>query len=107
MGLKIPLRNDLPWYTLSVELDGATYGLELKWNEISEGWFLSLSDSRGVPIVSGLRLVEGWPLAKRYADARLPAGNLIAIDTTGRHVDPTREDLGTRVQLYYFAAGEL
>lgn len=99
--VKIPLRNDLPWYSLSVELSGKTYGLELRWNEVAAAWFLSLSDASNVAIVSGLRLVIGWPLAKRYADARLPPGTFVAIDTTGKGLDPTRNDLGTRVELYY------
>ena len=101
---KIPLRSDVPWYSLSVELDGRTYGLELRWNDVSNAWFISLADASGAPIISSLKVVVGWPISKRYADPRLPPGILAAIDTTGRDLPPGRSDLGSRVELHYIPA---
>lgn len=103
----IPLVHDRPHYTQQVELDGSTFGLELQWNFREEAWYLSLADSEGQVIVAGVKLVVGFPLMTRSKDARMPRGLFQAQDTTGGSADPGFADLGARVQLYYFAAGEL
>lgn len=103
----IPLVGDLPHYTQQVELDGATFGLELQWNFREEAWFLSLADGEGDAIASGLKLVVGFPLITRCKDSRMPGGFFQAQDTAGGDQDPGFSDLGSRVKLYYFSAGEL
>ena len=105
--LVIPLVNNVPHYSLQVELDGATYGLELQWNFREEAWYASLSDAEGEPIAAGVRLVVGFPLFGRCKDSRMPPGVFQAQDTTGGSEDPGFTDLGARVQLYYFVEGEL
>ncbi len=102
----VPLRNDLPHYEFQVELDNATYGLELRWNFLSEAWFMSIYTSDDILVVADIRIVVDWPLGGRYADARMPPGRLIALDTTGEHQDPGLADLGTRTQLLYFTRDE-
>lgn len=107
MSVTLPLRSDLPHYTFQVELDGASYEFEIRWNDMAAGWIMSIFTSDSQPIVTGLRLVVDWSLAGRYADARLPPGKLIAQDTSGAHADPTRDDLGSRVILLYFSEAEV
>lgn len=107
MAVKIPLRQDLPHFSAQFELDGATYTFEFQWNFRSGAWFMSISDGDGAPIVNGVQVVVGWPLAKRIKDARMPLGTLQAQDTAGGDEDPGLTDLGARVQLYYFSQGEL
>lgn len=107
MALIIPLSNDTELYQLQVELDGVTYGLELRWNHVAEGWFISVLTSEDVRVVSGVRIVVDWPLFKRFADPRLPPGELMAQDTTGAQQDPGLEDLGKRVLLLYFSEAEI
>lgn len=103
----IPLQNDLPFYTQQVELDGATYGLEVSWNFREEAWFLSLFDAQSNPIAVGSKAVVGFPLFSRCRDERKPQGVFTLQDTTGSQTDPAFVDLGARVQLYYFSKGEL
>jgi len=106
MSLTIPLHSEAPHYFFQTELDGASYGFEVLWNEIAGGWILSLYTADDVPILTGLRIVLDLPLTVRYADTRLPPGVLIAQDTSGGRVEAARNDLGTRVQLLYFTAAE-
>jgi hypothetical protein len=107
MSLVIPLRTDLPAYTMSVELDGQTYVLQFLWNFEALGWFVSLFDAAGVAIFEGQRFVVDQPLGKRIRDARMPPGVLMAYDTTGKRQDPGLEDLGTRTTLLYLTAAEI
>jgi hypothetical protein len=107
MALLLPLRNDAAHFLFEVDLDGKAYGFELRWNERAAGWFLHLSDATGTRLVSGIRLVPGWPLLRRWQDARMPAGELEVLDTSGQSLEPTYGDLGTRVLMLYTTAAEL
>lgn len=99
--LVLPTRVDVPHYDFSVDLDGRTYTLELRWNERAGAWFLSTYDAEGVPVVSGRKVVLYSPLLGHTVDPRRPPGELFAIDTTGSDLDPGRYDLGGRVLLVY------
>lgn len=104
--LTIPLRTDITHYSFQVELDGATYGFELRWNERAEGWFLSLFDVEGEPLVSSRRVVLDMPMLARQRVEGLPPGQLIATDTAGTGAEPGLTELGGRVQLLYFDEAE-
>jgi hypothetical protein len=102
MAVEIPLRGDMPHYTFEVELEGAVYGFDFRWNERAEGWFVGMYNSRGEPLAVGKRLVVAFPLFARHKGPDFPPGMLIAVDTTGEDRDPGLNDLGSRVKLYYF-----
>jgi hypothetical protein len=107
VSIIIPLRSDLPYFDLEVELDGVTYGLELRWNTRAEGWFLTIFNPETEEVIrAGIRVVCDFPLRSYEAD-RLPPGALVAVDTSGEATDPGYGDLGDRVQLLYFTAAEL
>jgi hypothetical protein len=103
---ELPVKSDLPSYQFQVDLDGATYGFGFTWNESAEAWFMSLSDVDGNPLVTGVRVVVEFPLAARSTMDSLPPGVLLAVDTSGQHLDPGLGDLGSRVRVQYLAVGE-
>lgn len=92
-------------YRLQVDLDGQTYGLAFRWNERINAWFMEISDVNDTPLVSGVRVVVGFPLANRSTNPAMFPGMLTATDTAGGSADPGLADLGARVQLYYLAVG--
>ena len=107
MSVTIPLRSDLPWYDLTVELDGAEYLLEVRWSERAASWSLVVKDAATSEVLIGeQRLVEGFPLSSASA-TRLPPGALILVDSAGEGAEATQASLGARHQLLYFAAAEL
>jgi hypothetical protein len=93
--------SDAPHYDFSSTLEGKLLTFELRWNERSGAWFLSLFDDTGAAIFSGRRVVLGADLLGRSSDSRLPPGMLIAYDASGADLDAGRNDLGSRVQLLY------
>ncbi len=97
----IPCRTDAPRYSIRVELDAVRFELHFEWNDRAAAWFLDIYDADAVRLVSSIRIVVAYPLLERFSDARLPAGILMAADTTKADLDPLREDLGDRVQLIY------
>ena len=99
--LLLPARSDIPFYSFKVELEGAVYRLEVRWNRRDTAWYLSLYDALDAIVVAGRKVVLGAPLLGRLVDPRLPPGMLLAMDTSGQNLDAGETDLGDRVQLVY------
>jgi len=107
MALVLPTRTDLARYSFDVELDGVTFTFSFEWNDRDSGWYFSISDVNAVPLLSGRRVVLDYPLINIYRDIRLPAGSLVAIDTSSKDEEPGLTDLGERVKLIYLTRAEL
>ena len=105
--LILPTRTNIPHYEFEIELDGVSVRLEFRWNDREAAWFFDVLELDASPILQGRKVVLGLPLLGRFADARLPTGDLIAIDTAGTNVEPGIDELGTRVRLCYATAAEL
>lgn len=97
--------STLPSFKFQCDLDGQTYGLQFVWNERFGAWFMSIFDVNDNPLICGVRVVVDFPLAFRSTLAGLFPGMLIALDTSGQHIDPGLNDFGTRVLLQYIATG--
>ena len=99
--LTIPTRTDLGAYTFQVELDGLVYRISLQFNTREGFWYLSLADSSGDEIRSGIKVVVNWPLLRLAVEGASLPGSLFAIDTTDADLPPGIEDLGESVLLTY------
>lgn len=106
MSQLIPVTADAPHFDLQVQLEGATFTLELRWNDRMGLWVLSVYDASGEVVSAGRPVVLGADLLGRSASSRRPPGFLTAIDSAGGGVEAGRSDLGTRVQLIYVASTE-
>lgn len=107
MTVEIPVRADLARYSMRVELDAVLYELSFEWNERIASWLMSIATEAGDPIVLNVKLSVTLDLLGDFSDSRLPPGLLLAVDTTGKDLDPAFDDLGNRVQLVYTPAGEI
>lgn len=105
--LVIPTRQDVPYYSFEVDLDGVTYGFEFHWNDRDQAWYFSVFDVTGTLLLAGRKVTLGSLLLNRFRDPRLPAGVLEVIDTSGTDTDATLADLGTRVKMLYTEAADL
>jgi hypothetical protein len=117
----IALPNDQPIFSTQVELDAVTYTLSFFWNSeddsvvdgngVSTGgaWYISIGQSDGTPIVSGLRVVVNFASGGRFRfkGIGMPPGVLWFEDTSGQGLDPGLTDLGSRVTLSYLDAAEV
>ena len=103
----LPTESTLARYTFTIELDGSEFKLGFEWNDRAAGWFFDLFDSTGAALVSGRRIVVGFPLWNRIHTAGMPFGDLSAIDTSGAGIEPGFADLGNRVLLVYTPWAEI
>jgi hypothetical protein len=105
--LVLPTRADAPYYDFEIELEQRSFLFTFRWNARDDAWIFDLATGDGEAILSGRKVTLGMPLLARFRDARLPAGDLLALDTTGQDVEPGLEELGGRVVLLYVEAGDL
>lgn len=103
----LPCTPGLARYTFSCDLDNATFNFSFEWNDRDTSWYMSIADVNQVPLLSGRRIILSYPLINIYRNESLPAGNLMAIDSTGSDTDVGYLDLGDRVQITYTPAAEL
>lgn len=107
MPVTVPTRTDLPYYDLQIALDSVTYTLNFRWNVRLGAWFMGVLDLEGINwILAPARVVVDIPLFQ-WITGRMPPGAFVAIDTTGSGIDPGLNELGSRVQLVYYARSEL
>lgn len=92
-----------PAFKFQTDLDGVTFSFSFQWNETAAAWFMTIGDAEENPLVSGLRVVVGFPLANRVLPAGFFTGLLYAVDTSGQDLDPALDDFGTRVLLKYLS----
>lgn len=90
---------------LDVLLDGRPYRLDIRANGRMRAYFLDVYSGAGALLVSGVRLVDGMDLLRRWRyDTRMPAGILHCQDSTGEQRDPEPGQLGADVLLWYETA---
>ena len=98
---KIPVRNDLPSYTMRVDLNSVIYILSFRFNQRGERWVMDILTEEEETIIQGVVLLTGIPLLTQYVDARLPEGDFIIFDRLEKNINPTRDNFGEDVELYY------
>lgn len=102
--LKMPLNQNLPWYSFTATLDAASYQFELAYNVRSGRWSLNLQDVTGAPIASGLTLLNGIDLLAYLRYLPVPPGILMVLNDTGAADEPTLGSFLTTHSLYYLEA---
>jgi hypothetical protein len=102
--LKINLIPDNPHYEFTCPLDGNSYKFEIRWNETSSAWYMSITgitidvQIRGIKLISGVDLLKPFPIPE--------LGMMYIIDSQEQNQDPDYDGLGSRFLLLYEPLGE-
>lgn len=91
---------DAPESKQSVQLDGTTYQIRLRWNFVAGAWSMDLLTRGGSLLVSGLRLVRGQLLLQQFTNDALPAGDFFVYDVASREGDYSDFIEGRAVLVY-------
>lgn len=99
--------TESPNQAISIVLDGALYEIRLVWN-ILGFWSLSIADSGGAVLLSGVKVVLQIDFFKDHPDIGLPPGSLYAVDMSNAERDVGRYDFVNerKVQLIYWSVNE-
>ena len=103
----VPTFTDVSAYIENVALGATVYRLRFGYNERDDSWYVDILTIDEQPIVEGRRIVVDFPLFDRFTDQRLFDGDLFAIDTVGKQLEPGRLDLGERVELVFATEDEI
>lgn len=103
----IPLEAGVPFYQFSTTLDGEDFLFDVRWNTRDAAWYFDISTIDEVPISSGNKIALGASPGGRVASADFPAGLFVMLDTSGTGVDATFDDIGVRVQMFFYTSAEI
>ncbi len=99
--IEIPVRNDLPAYKFSLDLDAKSYVLSFRYNGRMERWVMDLLDDTENPIRTGIKIlttVDLFPILKKET---MPQGTFLAFHETGLEINAERIEFGDSVKLFY------
>lgn len=100
--VSLPIEPSNPWQEFGCALSGEQFNFLLRWNARDEAWYLDVLRENGEAIREGIKVVLGVLLGGRVVDPEFPPGVLQAVDLTNAGGEATLDDLGDRVQIYYY-----
>ena len=107
MPVIVPVFPGEPLVQERVRLDNRDYIFRFDWSEREQRFYVSIKDQDETLLLLGIKILANWGILTRsHHDLRLPPGELIPIDLEQGGAPPTFNDFGTRVRLFYYAAGE-
>lgn len=94
---------------LSVNLEGRTYDLRYRWNNLSNCWYLYLGFAGAEPILKTKLLVGFDILAPYKTKEGVPKGTLYLFDTLKQYGRPEEDNIGIdkRFKIVYTSSREL
>ena len=107
MAQSLPVAASIPNQRFSTTLDGDHFVMDVRWNERDESWYLDILDESENPIRRGLKITQGNFIGSHVAVPGMPAGQLVAFDTSGQGIEAGLDDLGERVIVYFVPEDEL
>lgn len=107
MAVEIVIRPELLAYRDTVTLGGVILTLDLEYHQRTDDWWISWYDEELQPIVTGRRIVTGWPLNLSVYDDRMPQGMFLAVREGAGSDDARAGELGRAVKLLFLDADEL
>lgn len=87
-------------------LDNAQFIFDVQWNDRDAAWYFNVLDTNENPIYVGIKVVLGTYLGRRCTDPSFPRGIMLANDLSGSGLDPGIDDLGGRVEVWYYLPSE-
>lgn len=104
----LPVEPGNPFQEFSTSLNGTQIVLVFRWNGRDGAWYNDVyAEDAETPLAHGIKVVLGASLWFRVLDERMPAGALIAVDTTGEHAEATLDSLGATVELRFYTPDEV
>jgi len=89
--ITIPFFN-FTQFTQEIALDGIPYIFTFTWNSRGEFWTIGISDKEQNTLISGIKLVLGLELLRKFPDKSLPPGRLFVFDVTGNELPIAYDD---------------
>ena len=99
--LRIPVTPDEPAFKIRTTLEGRDFVLAFNFNGRMNRWTIGFYDANETPIAIGIPMNIDSSLLRLYVQSELPPGELILFDTSERHIECGRDELGKRCEVLY------
>ncbi len=106
----LPFAPSIPSQRFGTSLDGTQFIIDARWNSRDAAWFMDIyRDDGTTPIYRGIKIALGvvYGLGRRCVDPEFPRGFMLVVDSTDKGQDATLDDLGVRVNVYFYTPEEL
>lgn len=105
--LELPIFTNTPSYKYTTEIEGSIYQFQFYFNVRMDRWFMDIMTPASERIISGIPMLTNVDLIGRFRDTRLPAGYFAVFDNTGKNRNPSFDNFGTDIKLYYLTVDEV
>ncbi len=108
MPLEIPIASLNAQSTQTISLDGVVYRMVFTFNTRRLAWDMTFGLADGTVLVAGIKLLPQIDLLGRHKDIRIPKGRLFISDIEDGNtaLRPEKNELGTKLRLFYFTEVE-
>ncbi|CAI2787775.1 Uncharacterised protein [Serratia ficaria] len=106
MPIQLSFQPGLTTQTMQETFDGYPVTLKLKWNERFGFWSLGIFDRESNPILSGIKLVQNFPLMGDFHLTQF-GGELLFLKVNGDKDRPDLESIGGDHILLYIEKDEV
>lgn len=103
----LPLVPSLPNYRFATLLAGEEFIIDVHWNGREGAWYFDVLAKNEVMLAAGIKIILGSVLGGRNMPSEFPAGAFIAADLSGESREAGFDDIGVRVQVYFYAQSEV
>lgn len=107
MPTKIPLVPSQGYYDFTTTVNNLTLTLTVRWNQRDNAFYMDIDDQSGADVATGIKLVLGAYLGRASQHQLFQDGVLVLIDTSGKLIDAGFDEMGDRLELWYYTANEL
>jgi len=99
--------QDSAFFNQLIDLDEVTFTLTYRYNTRETAWYFDIAQQDGTVIVGGQKLLPAIDLTSRWADPRMPAGQLLTISDFPNQ-RPSRDALFSgEFKIIYVTAAEV
>lgn len=102
----LPIEPGEPFQEFSTTIEGQTYGFAFQWNERRGIWSMSIFESNGAAIATGLSVVVGIYIGNTRPHPLFSSG-VFVVRTAGKLVDPGFNELGVTAFVAFISMSEL
>lgn len=100
----LPVDSSSTYYEFDTRIDGESYRVTLRWNPVSQTWYLDLVGLTNSVNLLGLALIVGSDLLAPFAILEL--GSMYVLDIENLGENPTEDSLGDRHRVVMLSRGD-
>jgi hypothetical protein len=97
----LPFYKDKYNYKYNIVLENVRYYLTFQYNSRMDRWIMNVSNYKQEPILSGIPILLGADLIRRFVTEEKPSGFLFFYNPVNKYVEAGRDTISDDYVLFY------